>query len=41
MKRNVVNSQLYNFKTYLAYKNRMISLAENVFKFNNITNSFF
>ena len=36
MKRNVVNSQLYNFKTYLAYKDRMISLAENVFKFNNI-----
>ena len=36
MKRNVVNSQLYNFKTYLAYKDRMISLAKNVFKFNNI-----
>lgn len=36
MKNRVVNSQLYNYKTYLNYKNRMLSLALNVFQFKNM-----
>jgi len=36
MKNRVVNSQLYNYKTYLNYKNRMLSLALNVFQFKGI-----
>lgn len=36
MKRILVNSQLYNFKTYLNYKDRMLTLAENVFQFKNM-----
>lgn len=36
MKTKTVNSQLYNFKTYLNYKDKMMALALNVFQFNNI-----
>lgn len=36
MGRKLVNSQLYNFKTYLNYKERMLMLAENVFQFKNL-----
>lgn len=36
MKRKSVNSQLYNYKTYLNYKDKEISLAMNVFQFKNI-----
>lgn len=36
MKRKLVNSQLYNFKTYLSYKTKMMTLAENVFQFKNM-----
>lgn len=36
MKRKLVNSQLYNFKTYLNYKDRMTMLAQNVFQFKNM-----
>lgn len=38
MPRKVVNSQLYNYKTYLAYKDKMLSLAMNVFQFKNMNN---
>lgn len=38
MQRKVVNSQLYNYKTYLAYKDKMLSLAMNVFQFKNMNN---
>lgn len=36
MKRKLINSQLYNFRTYLDYKARMMTLAENVFQFKNM-----
>lgn len=36
MKSRVVNSQLNNYKTYLAYKLKMMTLAENVFQFKNM-----
>lgn len=36
MKTKTVNSQLYNFKTYLNYKDKMLALALNVFQFKNI-----
>lgn len=36
MKLRTVNSQLSNVKTYLAYKDRMLLLAENVFTFKNM-----
>lgn len=36
MKTKTVNSQLYNFKTYLNYKDRMLALALNVFQFKNM-----
>ena len=36
MKRRLVNSQLSNFKTYLAYRTKMLTLAENVFQFKNM-----
>ena len=36
MKTKTVNSQLYNFKTYLNYKDKMLSLALNVFQFKNM-----
>lgn len=40
MKKKVVNSQLSNYKTYLMYFRRMLSLAENVFEFENLPNSY-
>jgi len=36
MKTKTVNSQLYNFKTYINYKDKMMSLALNVFQFKNM-----
>lgn len=36
MERKLINSQLYNFKTYLNYKSRMLMLAENVFQFKGL-----
>ena len=36
MKRKTVNSQLYNFKTYLNYRDKMTMLGLNVFQFKNI-----
>ena len=36
MKTKTVNSQLYNFKTYLNYRDKMLSLALNVFQFKNM-----
>lgn len=36
MKRKTVNSQLYNYKTFLNYRDKMIMLALNVFQFKNI-----
>lgn len=36
MKVRTINSQLSNVKTYLAYKDRMLMLAENVFTFKNM-----
>lgn len=39
MKRKTVNSQLYNYKTFLNYRDKMFMLGLNVFQFKNI-NSF-
>lgn len=36
MKSKTVNSQLYNYKTYLNYKSKMLGLALNVFQFKNM-----
>ena len=36
MKTKLVNSQINNYKTYLAYKSKMLTLAENVFQFKNL-----
>lgn len=36
MKRKTVNSQLYNYKTYLNYRDKMLMLALNVFQFKGI-----
>ena len=36
MQRKTVNSQLCNFKTYEMYKRQMLTLAENVFEFENL-----
>ena len=36
MKKRMINSQISNCKTYLMYKRQMKTLAENVFKFNNL-----
>lgn len=36
MARNTINAQLYNYRTYLTYRDRMRSLAQNVFNFKNI-----
>ena len=36
MKRRTVNSQLTNLKTYKCYKDKMLTLAENVFQFKNM-----
>lgn len=36
MKRKLVNSQLSNFMTYNMYKRQLLTLAENVFEFDNL-----
>lgn len=36
MKKKMINSQISNFKTYNMYFRRMLSLAENVFEFENL-----
>lgn len=36
MDKRLINSQLTNMKTYLMYRNRMTTLAENVFKFDDL-----
>lgn len=36
MKRRLINSQLESYKTYLAYKDKMLTLAMNVFQFENM-----
>ena len=36
MERKLVNSQLSNWKTYEMYKRQMLTLAENVFEFENL-----
>ena len=36
MKRRTVNSQLGNYKTYISYRNKMLTLAMNVFQFKNM-----
>ena len=36
MKQKMINSQISNFKTYNMYFRRMLSLAENVFEFDNL-----
>ena len=38
MKRKAINSQLYNYKTYLNYRDKMLSLAMNVFEFKGLNN---
>lgn len=36
MKKKLINSQLTNMKTYLMYRSEMLTLAENVFEFENL-----
>lgn len=36
MRKKLINSQLTNMKTYIMYRNQMITLAENVFEFKNL-----
>ena len=36
MRKKVINSQLTNMKTYLMYRDEMLTLAENVFEFKNL-----
>ena len=36
MKKKLINSQLTNMKTYLMYRQEMLTLAENVFEFKNL-----
>ena len=36
MQRKLVNSQLSNFKTYDMYRRQLMTLAENVFEFENL-----
>lgn len=38
MKRKAINSQLYNYKTYLNYRDKMLALAMNVFQFKGLNN---
>ena len=33
MRKKLINSQLTNMKTYLMYREEMLTLAENVFEF--------
>ena len=39
MKSKIINSQISNWKTYLMYKNQMLTLAKNVFEFKNLPES--
>lgn len=36
MQRKLINSQLSNFKTYDMYRRQLLTLAENVFEFENL-----
>lgn len=36
MRKKLINSQISNFKTYLMYQREMLTLAENVFEFENL-----
>lgn len=36
MKRELINTQLSNFKTYDMYRRQFLTLAENVFEFKNL-----
>lgn len=36
MERKMINSQLTNYKTYEMYKRQLLTLAENVFEFENL-----
>ena len=36
MKKKLINSQLTNMKTYIMYRNQMLTLAENVFEFKQL-----
>ena len=36
MRKKLINSQLTNMKTYLMYREEMLTLAENVFEFKNL-----
>ena len=36
MQKKLINSQLSNFKTYEMYKRQLLTLAENVFEFENL-----
>lgn len=36
MKKKLINSQLTNMKTYIMYRDEMLTLAENVFEFKNL-----
>ena len=36
MRKKLINSQLTNMKTYLMYRQEMLTLAENVFEFKNL-----
>ena len=36
MRKQLVNSQLSNFKTYQMYMRQLLTLAENVFEFENM-----
>lgn len=38
MKKKLINSQLTNMKTYIMYRDEMLTLAENVFEFKNLPN---
>lgn len=38
MERKMINSQLTNYKTYEMYKRQLLTLAENVFEFENLPN---
>lgn len=37
METKIINSQLSNYRTYLMYRNQCLTMAENVFKFGNIS----
>ena len=39
MKSKIINSQISNWKTYVMYRNQMMTLAKNVFEFKNLPES--